>query len=124
MVFKKQVTKTPAVMVETRKISTKDTCGCGVGCCAKFKHVFVFALVVINTLLLIRVLCNQSRIEADRVGGMQNYKMVKQIYQTEAFKTAQQQQIQQALQMYQGGAQQVDQQAAMPATNEQPIVTQ
>lgn len=56
-----------------------------------------------------RILCNQNKIEADRVGGMENYKMVQQIYKSDTFKAAQKQQIEQALQMYQGGTQAIQQ---------------
>ena len=105
MVFKKKVTKAtkaPAVMVETKKMSAKDTCG--MGCCTKFSHLLVFVLIVINTLLLVWILSNQTKIESDRVGGRANYDMVQQIYKSEQFKEQQATQIQQALQMYQGTA--------------------
>ena len=68
------------------------------------------------------ILCNQSKFEADRVGGNANYKMVQQIYKSEAFKAQQKQQIEQALQMYQGGGQATAQQAATVPTA-QPTVT-
>ncbi len=93
--------KTPSVMVETKKLSAKDTCG--IGCCSNIKHVVVFALVVLNTLMLAWILCNQTRLEADKVGGRANYKMVQQIYKSDMFKAQQTQQIEQALQMYQQG---------------------
>lgn len=41
-----------------------------------------------------------------KVGGRDNYKLVKQIYKTKAFQDGQAQQIQAALQQYQGAAQQ------------------
>lgn len=93
--------KTPAVMVETKKLSAKDTCG--IGRCSKIWHLIVFVLLVINTLMLVWVLCNQTKIPADQVGGRANYKMVQQIYKSDAFKAQQTQQIEQALQMYQQG---------------------
>ena len=101
MVFAKKVTKAPAVMVETKKLSGKDTCG--MGCCGKIKHCLVLVFLVINTLLLIWVLCHQTSIEAAKVGGRDNYRMVQQIYKSASFKAQQKQQIEQALQMYQGG---------------------
>ena len=101
MVFTKKVTKAPAVMVETKKLSGKDTCG--MGCCGKIKHCLVLVFLVINTLLLVWVLCHQTNIEAAKVGGRDNYKMVQQIYKSASFKAQQKQQIEQALQMYQGG---------------------
>jgi hypothetical protein len=107
MAFTKKVTKTPAVMVETKRLSAKDTCG--IDYCGKIKHLLVLILVVLNTIMIGRILCNQMKLEADRVGGKDNYKMVQQIYKSDAFKAAQQQQIQQALQMYQGGVQDVQQ---------------
>jgi len=110
MVFTKKTTKAPGVMVETRKLSAKDTYG--MGCCDKIKHLLVFILVILNTIMIAWILCNQTRIEADRVGGRANYKMVQQIYKSPAFKAQQKQQIEQALQMYQGGA--ATQQAALP----------
>lgn len=101
MVFAKKVTKTPSVMVETKKLSGKDSCG--MGGCAKVKHCLILLLLVINTLLLVRVLCNQVNVEANRVGGRWNYNMVQQIYKSPAFKAQQKTQIEQALQMYQQG---------------------
>ena len=80
MVFTKKVTKAPAVMVETKKLSEKDTCG--MGHCGKMKHCLVLAFLVINTLLLIWVLCNQTNIEAAKVGGRDNYEMVQKIYKS------------------------------------------
>jgi hypothetical protein len=67
MVFTKKATKAPAVMVETKKMSAKDTCGMGMGCCAKIKHVLFPILLVVNTILLVCILCNQVRVESDRV---------------------------------------------------------
>lgn len=116
MVFTKKTTKAPAVMVETRKLSAKDTCACGMGCCAKIKHLVMFILVIVNTIMIGRILCNQAKMEADKVGGMANYKMVQKIYKSDAFKAAQKQQIEQALQMYQGGAQQAVQQVPTTTT--------
>lgn len=101
MVFAKKVTKSPAVMVETKKLSAKDTCG--IDCCGKIKHLLIWILFVVNTLLLVWVLINQLTVEANKVGGRDNYRMVQQIYKSDAFKVQQKQQIEQALQMYQGG---------------------
>ncbi|MCX6825183.1 MAG: hypothetical protein NTY80_03070 [candidate division SR1 bacterium] len=102
MVFAKKVTKTPAVMVETKKMTAKDNCGMGM--CPKMKHFFVIILLIVNTILLISVFSNQTRLESDRVGGKDNYKMVQQIYKSDAFKAQQKQQIEQALSQYQQGA--------------------
>jgi len=41
--------------------------------------------------------------ESAKVGGRANYNMVQQIYKSATFKAQQKQQIEQALQMYQGG---------------------
>lgn len=101
MAFTKKVTKNPAVMVETKKLSAKDTCGMG---CCKMGHFFVPVLLVLNLLLLVWVLCNQTALEAAKVGGRDNYNMVQQIYKSDAFKAQQKQQIEQALQMYEQGA--------------------
>lgn len=106
MVFTKKVTKAPAVRVETRKLPAKDTCDCvGSRPCCSYKHLLVPVLLVINTLLLIWVLVNQVNIEAGKVGGRDNYKMVQEIYKSDSFKQQQAQQIQQALQLYQGNGQ-------------------
>lgn len=113
MVFTKKTTKSPSVMVETKKLSGKDACG--MGCCKNMKHCFVFILILLNTLMLVWVLINQNTIEAAKVGGRANYKMVQQIYKSETFKAQQSQQIEQALQMYQGG---VDQNAVVPAATD------
>jgi len=81
----------------------------------------MFLLVILNTILLIWVLCNQTKIEADKVWGRANYNMVEQIYKSATFKAQQKQQIEQALQMYQGWG---TQQAAQPTTTTtQPTTT-
>ena len=93
----------------------------GMGCCGKMKHLLILILLIVNTILLICVVSHQMRVEADKVGGGENYKMVQQIYKTDAFKAQQKQQIEQALQMYQGGS--TTQQAAVPTTTAAPTVT-
>jgi len=70
---------------------------------ARFHGLLVFVLLLVNLLLVAFVLVRQGQIEAEKVGGMQNYKMVKQIYRTDMFKEQQTQQIQQALNVYQAG---------------------
>ncbi|EKD25024.1 MAG: hypothetical protein ACD_80C00131G0027 [uncultured bacterium (gcode 4)] len=110
MAFAKKITKAPAVMVETKKLSAKDNCAAGM--CPKMKHFLVLGLLVLNTILIVWCLSNQTKIESDRVGGRANYKMVQQIYKSDAFKAQQKQQIEQALQQYQQGAAQ----AALPTT--------
>ena len=115
MVFAKKVTKSPAVMVETKKLSAKDSCCTNMsGPCGKMKHCFMGILLIVNTILLACVLFHQANVEADKVGGRDNYKMVQQIYKSDSFKAQQKQQIEQALQMYQGGW--AAQQAAVPTT--------
>lgn len=74
----------------------------------------MFILVILNTIMIGWILCNQTKIESERVGGRANYKMVQQIYKSDAFKTQQAQQIEQALQMYQGNGQTAQQ--AVPTT--------
>jgi ABC-type uncharacterized transport system permease subunit len=101
----------------------------GMSCCCKMKHLLVPVLLVINLLLLVWLLCNQLGVEANKVGGRENYRMVQQIYKSDAFKAQQKQQIEQALQQYQGGtAQQATtqaaQQAALQAAQQAPTVTQ
>ncbi len=104
MVFTKQASHASAVTVETKKLSGSDTCCTGKGY-KTMKHLLIMVLVIFNTVLLVWVLLNQKKIESERVGGRANYKMVKQIYKSDAFKAQQKQQIEQALQMYQGGGQ-------------------
>lgn len=123
MVFTKKVTKAPAVTVETKKLSAKDTCG--MGFCHKMKHFLVTILLIINTLLLIWIVYNQMNVEAQKVGGKANYQIVQQIYKSDAFKAQQKQQIEQALQMYQDGWTQ--QAATLPVPQQaevQPAITQ
>lgn len=120
MVFTKKVTKAPAVMVETKKMSTKDTCS--MGCWAKMTHLLVPVLLIINIALLLFMLSNQTRVESDKVGWKDNYKMVQQIYKSATFKSQQKQQIEQALQQYQGVAKQPVQQ--VPTTTTAPAVVE
>ena len=81
----------------------------------------MFILVILNTILIVCILCNQVRIESNRVWGMANYKMVQQIYRSPAFKAQQKQQIEQALQMYQNGGTAA---TAPTTTTTTPAVTQ
>ena len=128
MVFTKKVAKAPAVMVETKKLSAKDTCG--MECCGKVRHLLVPVLLILNTLLLVWVVCNQVKIEAGRVWGTANYKMLQKIQNLPAFKAQYKQQLEQGLQMYQGGAatqpaaQQVQQAPTTTTTETAPVVTQ
>lgn len=129
MVLTKKTTKTPAVRVETRKLPANDMCECAAPCRCSFKHLLVPVLLVLNTLLLVRVLYNQVSLEVEKVGGRDNYKMVQEIYKSDTFKQQQAQQIQQALQLYQGNGQQTGQPVAQPAAGTPtdtttPVVTQ
>lgn len=101
--------KKPTVTVETKKMSNAvmsnwDCCSTNWDwtmkrkCCGK---IILFLLLIINTVLLISMFCRQSNIEAMRVGGYDNYKMLKQVFSSEGFKNQQKQQIQQAIQLYQ-----------------------
>jgi hypothetical protein len=66
--------------------------------------------------------CQYTHTEAMKVGGRDNYKLVKQIYKTKAFQDGQAQQIQAALQQYQGAVQQptVQQPTAEPTVQVAP----
>ena len=57
-------------------------------------------LTVLNTILLIALLANQDQAEALKVGGPENYKLLKQIFVSDGYKAQQKQQIEQALQMF------------------------
>ncbi len=76
----------------------------------------MFILVILNTIMIGWILCNQTKIESERVWGRANYKMVQQIYKSDAFKMQQAQQIEQALQMYQGNGQTTQQVAPTTTT--------
>lgn len=123
MALTKKITKTPAVRVETRKLPANDMCECAAPCRCMLKHLLVPVLLVINTLLLVRVLYNQVSLEVEKVGGRDNYKMVQEIYRSQTFKQQQAQQIQQALQLYQGNGQQAVQPAAQQPTAGTPVDT-
>ncbi|MFA5748208.1 MAG: hypothetical protein WC872_03810 [Candidatus Absconditabacterales bacterium] len=118
MVFKKN----SSVSVETKKMLNSECCGEVRG---KFiGHLCFKILLLINTIILILLLIGQyqnsvERTESMKVGGMENYKLIKQIYGSDTFKSQQKQQIQQALQMYQGQAQ-----GAIQPTAEQPMAEQ
>ena len=122
MAIKKTVTKaTPTVTVETKKISEEVCCGSKMPCTAKnMVRVGFMVLTVLNTILLIALLAGQDKAESLKVGGDDNYKMLKQIFTTEWYKAQQKQQIEQALQMFSNpeAAQQQMQQEA-PAAQQQ-----
>lgn len=108
-------------MVETKKLSAKDTCGME-SCCEKMWHLLVPVLLILNVLLVAWVLYNQMNLEADKVGGRANYNMVQEIYKSDAFKAQQKQQIEQALQMYNQEATTAP--MVTPTSTEMPIVTE
>lgn len=96
----KVVAAKPTVTVETKKISSVETCCSPANsCCRLGKHFFMILLLVVNTVLLAIVLINQSRMEALRAGGRENYGLLKQVFQTEGYKMQQKQQLEQALQI-------------------------
>jgi len=117
MVVKKKTFKTPAVRVETRKLSNQDACS--TSSCSKMKAILVLILLLLNTVLIVFVLVRQTSIEAERVGGKANLKMVKEIYKTDMFKQQQTQQIQEALQMYQWAMQDMQQMPMMMPETDQ-----
>lgn len=110
--------KNAAVHVETKRMSG-ECCGtaCKGGMC--FCHLIGGLLLLANLVVMILFFCQYTRTEVAKVGGRDNYKLVKQIYKTEAFQASQTSQIQQALQMYQGGAAQT-QPAAQPSVQIDP----
>jgi len=123
MAIKKTVTKAiPTVTVETKKIAD-EVCSASKKCCGHhIVKIGFMVLTVLNTVLLISLLANQDRAEALKVGGDDNYKLLKQIFTTDGYKAQQKQQIEQALQMFanpeaaqQQAAQGTQQQAAQGA---------
>ena len=114
MPFKKKFTsvKKPTVTVQTKKMSDGE-------CCMPKKHhccgkMFLILLLLLNVVLTGLVLCQQRNIESNRVGGTDNYKMLQQVFKSEGFKAQQQQQIQQAMQMYQVPAVKTDDANVVP----------
>jgi uncharacterized protein YlxW (UPF0749 family) len=82
MAIKKTVKATPTVTVETKKISSEKDVYCAGDKCPMYHAVKIgFAvLTVLNTILLIVLLTNQDQAEALKVGGPENYKLLKQIF--------------------------------------------
>jgi hypothetical protein len=115
MPFKKWFTsvKKPTVTVQTKKMSEGE-------CCMPKKHhccgkIFLMLLLLLNVVLTGLVLCQQRNVESNRVGGMENYKMLQQVFKSEGFKAQQKQQIQQAMQMYQIPTTDTDDAKTLPA---------
>ena len=101
MAIKKTVAKaTPTVTVETKKISSEKNACCAFSSGRHMIKIVVLALTVLNTILLISLLSNQDRNEALKVGGNENYKLLKQIFTTDSYKSQQRQQIEQAMEMF------------------------
>ena len=123
MAIKQIIKATPSVTVETKKVSAEMESCCAKPCAGKHMVKIAFmVLTVLNTVLLISLLANQDKAEALKVGGEENYKMLKQIFTTDGYKKQQAQQIEQALQMFanpeaakQQAAQAPQQQAAQEA---------
>jgi len=124
MAIKKTVAKKlPTVTVETKKISEEVCCGGKMPCAPKsMVKIGFMVLTVLNTILLIALLAGQDKAESLKVGGDDNYKMLKQIFTTEGYKAQQKQQIEQALQMFsnpEAAQQQAGQAAQQPAAQQQ-----
>ncbi|MBU0626287.1 hypothetical protein KKH82_02420 [Patescibacteria group bacterium] len=99
-IVKKAITRKPTVTVETKKMTKNEICMPHRRCFIVFKF-FMVAVILFNTVLLVFLLCQQTKIEAMRVGGYDNYKMLNRVFESDAFRDQQKQQIQQAMQMYQ-----------------------
>lgn len=116
MAIKKTIAKaTPTVTVETKKITSESEVCCGGKMPCSGKHIIkigFMVLTVLNTILLIALLANQDKAEALKVGGDDNYRMLKQIFTTEGYKQQQAAQIQQALEMFANPQAAAQQQAA------------
>lgn len=94
----KVTTTKPSVTVETKKITNTESC-CSTTSCRFTKHFFIIILLIANTVLLSLVLMNQTKMEAMRAGGAENYTLLKQVFETEGYKMQQKQQLEQALQI-------------------------
>lgn len=94
---KKTVAKKPTVTVETKKITSSDTCS--TNSCSTFGKIIILLLLIANTVLVSLVLVNQTKMEALRAGGKENYDLLKQVFQTDGYKMQQKQQLEQALQV-------------------------
>lgn len=93
----------PTVTVETKKITAENSACCSPKTlCSGMKACKVIGtiLILLNTLLLIVLLVNQSRTETMKVGGRENYSMLRQIFSTEGFKAQQKQQLEEALKAF------------------------
>jgi hypothetical protein len=122
--------KVSPVTVETKKID-KECCGSSMGqhCCHGWK-ILKLALILINTILLCIVLVNQRHIEEMKVGGPENYQLLKTLFNSDGFKNYQKAQIEQTMQMLKSAsaaqnAGTTSQQAAQPqAAQAQPATPQ
>lgn len=95
----KTAVKQPTVTVETKKISNSESCCWTNFSCWSLKNVFITILLIVNTILLSVVLINQTKMEVLRTGWKENYELLKQVFETEWYKTQQKQQLEQALQL-------------------------
>lgn len=93
--------KKTTVTVQTKKMPDTDCCASKKDSHCSYTWIFMILLLILNVLLTFMVLYQQRNIESMRVGGMQNYKLLRKVFESEGFKNHQKQQIQQALQMYQ-----------------------
>lgn len=115
MAIKKKVIKTPAVRVETRKLSQHDTCG--ISFCHKFTGLLILILFLINMLLIVFVLVRQEKTTNDLFGWKEQYKIIKQIQKTDMFQKEEAQKIEQlksTLNIYTSGIQPQENPQVMP----------
>lgn len=85
-----------------------STLNCSTGSCYGSVSTRTILLLVANTVLLLFLLSNYTvkraltDMEIQRVGGIENYELIQQIYELDTFKQQQRFQIEQTLQALQG----------------------
>ena len=83
----------------------EDAC-CSSPCKKNMGHVIVIVLLVINIIVGISVLCKKDaswNIEEMKVGGADNMALVKQLYNSDVYKTQQKATIEQVLGQFKNG---------------------
>jgi len=109
--------KKPVVTVETKKVSSKDECcGSGKGNCMQGSHLMLWALLVINTILLLVVVLKPSAkdVEVMKAWGKDNYAVMEQIFSLEQFRNQQKAGLEQALAQFNTPAANANEQPNVP----------
>jgi hypothetical protein len=92
-------------MVMKKTVKKTEEMSCATSCCNKTSALWAIAgVVVVFAISFLAAKMAVQNMEVMRAGGSENYKMIKELYKSDAWKQTQAMQIQQTMQALQGQA--------------------